>query len=132
MRSFLRLAIIGACLAAAALLLGFTAPAHADGAVFVSNIEEDSDSVFNLHDLDIAQGFVAGSADVPGSIEVDIAAAVDTDTSTVTVQLFSATAGGQPNASVCTLNIPSPWGGSGIRRFGAEGANCPTPAGRKP
>ena len=94
MRSFPRLAVIGAFLAAAALLLGFSAPAHADGAVFVSNIEEDSDNVFNLHALDIAQGFVAGSADVPGSIEVDIAAAVDTDTSTVTVQLFSATAGG--------------------------------------
>ena len=125
-RPFPRLTFIGACLAAAALSLGFSAPAHADGPVFVSNIGEDSDNVFNLHDLDIAQGFVAGSADVPGSIQVDIAAAVDTDTSTVTVQLFSATAGGQPNASVCTLNIPNPWGGSGIRRFGAEGRSCPT------
>ena len=80
MRTIARLTFIGAVLVAA-LLLGFTAPAHADEAVLVSNIGQTDANDFNLHSKDIAQGFTTGTDTggyTLGSIEVNISRAMDT------------------------------------------------------
>ncbi len=124
LRTFSRLTIIGAVLAAA-LLLGFTAPAHADEAVLVSNIGQTDANDFNLHSKDIAQGFTTGTGGYTlGSIEVNISRAVDTQTDSVTVKLLAEDGSntGEPGNEVCELTIPSPWGGAGIRRFEAPSA----------
>ncbi len=52
--------IIGACLAAAALLLGFAAPAPAQVQVLVSNIDQTDGVKIDLDDNNFAQGFVTG------------------------------------------------------------------------
>ena len=115
--------IIGAVFAAAALLLGFAAPAHADEAVLVSNIDQtDAANALGTNTVQIAQGFTTGpntgGYDL-GSIEVNIDSAQNALRSAVSVSVLAADAMNQPGASVCTLDIPSDWGGSGIRRFGA-------------
>ena len=128
MRTISRTKIIGACLAAAALLLVFSAPARADEAVLVSNIDQaTAGNTLSTDGVRIAQGFTTGPNALGydlGSIEVNIASAQNTPSSSVTVSVFAADTLVNPpipGTSVCTL-VPSNWGGSGIRRFGA--ASC--------
>ncbi len=116
---------IGAVLAAA-LLLGFPAPAHADEAVLVSNIGQTDANTFFLNTNKLAQGFFTGGAgpyDL-GSIEVRIDLIPENQTGSVVSASLRADDGtGKPaSTSLCTLDIPSPWG-SGTKRFGAD--NCP-------
>ena len=117
--------IIGAVFAAVALLLGFAAPAHADEAVLVSNIDEqDANTVF-LNFYKLAQGFTtAGAApyDLVG-IEVHIANVPNGQSrSLVSASLRADDGTGNPaSTSLCLLDIPIPWV-FGIKRFGAD--NC--------
>ena len=128
MRTISRTKIIGACLTAAVLLLVFSAPARADEAVLVSNIDQDNaGNTLSTNRVRIAQGFTTGPNALGydlGSIEVNIASAQNTPSSSVTVSVFAADTSVNPpipDTSVCTL-VPSNWGGFGIRRFGA--ASC--------
>ena len=128
MRTISRTKIIGACLTAAVLLLVFSAAARADEAVLVSNIDQaTAGNTLSTNGVRIAQGFTTGPNTLGydlGSIEVNIASAQNTPSSSVTVSVFAADTSVNPpipGTSVCTL-VPSNWGGSGIRRFGA--ASC--------
>ena len=127
MRLFPRLAGIGAFLAAAALLLGFSAPAHAQ--TLVSNTGQTthghtacvlgSEPVI---ELDCAQGFFTGQ-NTRGydlsSIQLDTQRAPGSGTLTVTVR--AATGSGQPsNAVLYTLTNPSNVG-TGLQTFTAPG-----------
>ena len=127
MRLFPRLAGIGACLAAAALLLGFSAPAHAE--TLVSNTGRStvghtacvlgSNPVI---ELDCAQGFTTGQ-NTRGydlsSIQLDTQGAPGSGTLTVTVR--AATGSGRPrNAVLYTLTNPSNVG-TGLQTFTAPG-----------
>ena len=127
MRPFPRLAVIGAFLAAAALLLGFSAPAHAQ--VLVSNTGQTthghtacvlgSEPVI---ELDCAQGFFTGQ-NTRGydlsSIQLDTQGAPGSGTLTVTVR--AATGSGRPsNAVLYTLTNPSNVG-TGLQTFTAPG-----------
>ena len=120
------LTIIGAILAAAAvLLLVFPAPARADEAVLVSNIDEQNANTVTLNFYKLAQGFTtagAGTYDL-GSIEVHIAIVPTGQLgSLVSASLRADDGTGKPDStSLCALDIPSPWR-SGIKRFGAD--NC--------
>ncbi len=127
MRLFPRLAGIGAFLAAAALLLGFSAPAHAQ--TLVSNTGQTthghtacvlgSEPVI---ELDCAQGFFTGQ-NTRGydlsSIQLDTQGAPGSGTLTVTVR--AATGSGRPsNAVLYTLTNPSNVG-TGLQTFTAPG-----------
>ncbi len=127
MRSFPRLAVIGAFLAAAALPLGFSAPAHAE--TLVSNTGRStvghtacvlgSEPVI---ELDCAQGFTTGQ-NTRGydlsSIQLDTQRAPGSGTLTVTVR--AATGSGRPrNAVLYTLTNPSNVG-TGLQTFTAPG-----------
>ena len=117
-----RLTSIGACLAAAVLLLVFPAPARADEAVLVSNIDQLNDNTFFLNLYKFAQGFTtagAGPYDLAG-IEVNIAnVPAGQSPSLVLASLHAADGTGNPDStSLCTLAIPSNWV-FGIKRFEA-------------
>ncbi len=127
MRLSPRLAGIGAFLAAAALLLGFSAPAHAQ--TLVSNTGQTthghtacvlgSEPVI---ELDCAQGFFTGQ-NTRGydlsSIQLDTQGAPGSGTLTVTVR--AATGSGRPsNAVLYTLTNPSNVG-TGLQTFTAPG-----------
>ena len=127
MRPFPRLVFIGAFLAAAALLLGFSAPAHAQ--TLVSNTGQTthghtacvlgSEPVI---ELDCAQGFFTGQ-NTRGydlsSIQLDTQGAPGSGTLTVTVR--AATGSGRPrNAVLYTLTNPSNVG-TGLQTFTAPG-----------
>ena len=127
MRLVPRLAGIGAFLAAAALLLGFSAPAHAQ--TLVSNTGQTthghtacvlgSEPVI---ELDCAQGFLTGQ-NTRGydlsSIQLDTQGAPGSGTLTVTVR--AATGSGRPrNAVLYTLTNPSNVG-TGLQTFTAPG-----------
>ncbi len=123
-RTFPRLAVIGAFLAAAALLLGFSAPVHAQ--TLVSNTGRDTvgntacESGSDL--LDCAQGFETGE-NTRGydlsSIRLDTHTAPGSGTLTVTVR--AATGSDQPrNAVLYTLTNPSNVG-TGLQTFTAPG-----------
>ncbi len=124
-RPFPRLTFIGAFLAAAALLLGFSAPAHAQ--TLVSNTGQTthghtacvlgSEPVI---ELDCAQGFFTGQ-NTRGydlsSIQLDTQGAPGSGTLTVTVR--AATGSGRPsNAVLYTLNNPTNVG-TGVQTFTA-------------
>ena len=126
-RPFPRLTFIGAFLAAAALLLGFSAPAHAQ--TLVSNTGQTthghtacvlgSEPVI---ELDCAQGFFTGQ-NTRGydlsSIQLDTQGAPGSGTLTVTVR--AATGSGRPsNAVLYTLTNPSNVG-TGLQTFTAPG-----------
>ncbi len=103
---------IGAVLAAA-LLLGFPAPAHADGSVLVSNIKEDGTDRTGSQYYDIAQGFTTGTVgdyDL-GSIEVNIAFTSNTPIDSVIVKLLAADTSDpnetKPGDALCTLDNPN-------------------------
>ena len=124
MRPFLRLAVIGAFLATAALLLGFSAPAHAQ--TLVSNTGQTTHGYTACVDgselLDCAQGFTTGQ-NTRGydlsSIQLDTQRAPGSGTLTVTVR--AATGSGQPsNAVLYTLTNPSNVG-TGLQTFTAPG-----------
>ena len=124
MRPFLRLAVIGAFLATAALLLGFSAPAHAQ--TLVSNTGQTTHGYTACVDgselLDCAQGFTTGQ-NTRGydlsSIQLDTQRAPGSGTLTVTVR--AATGSGQPsNAVLYTLTNPSNVG-TGVQTFTAPG-----------
>ena len=106
MRPFLRLAVIGAFLATAALLLGFSAPAHAQ--TLVSNTGQTTHGhtacVLGsepIIELDCAQGFTTGQ-NTRGydlsSIQLDTQGAPGSGTLTVTVR--TATGSGRPRNAV--------------------------------
>ena len=126
-RTFPRLVFIGAFLATAALLLGFSAPAHAQ--TLVSNTGQTthghtacvlgSEPVI---ELDCAQGFFTGQ-NTRGydlsSIQLDTQGAPGSGTLTVTVR--AATGSGRPsNAVLYTLTNPSSVG-TGLQTFTAPG-----------
>ena len=122
MRPFPRLAVIGAFLAAAALLLGVAAPAQAQ--VLVSNTGQTTHGYTACVDgselLDCAQGFTTGQ-NTRGydlsSIQLDTQRAPGSGTLTVTVR--AATGSGQPsNAVLYTLNNPTNVG-TGVQTFTA-------------
>ena len=123
-RPFPRLAIVGAFLAAAALPLGFSAPAHAQ--VLVSNTGQTTHGytacVDGSEPLDCAQGFTTGQ-NTRGydlsSIQLDTQGAPGSGTLTVTVR--AATGSGRPsNAVLYTLTNPSNIG-TGLQTFTAPG-----------
>ena len=126
MRPFPRLAVIGAFLAAAALLLGFSAPAHAQ--TLVSNTGQTTHGhtacvlASGPLELDCAQGFKTGE-NTRGydlsSIQLDTQGAPGSGTLTVTVR--AATGSGRPrNAVLYTLTNPSNIG-TGLQTFTAPG-----------
>ena len=126
MRTISRPKIVGACLAAAVLLLVFPASARADEAVLVSNMGENTAAnKLGTTRVQIAQGFTTGATQggyALGSIEVRIAIAQNTSSNDVTVSVYEADAMNLPGGTlVCTLDKSS-WGGTGIKRFGA--ASC--------
>ena len=125
MRPFPRLVFIGAFLAAAALLLGFSAPAHAQ--TLVSNTGQTTHGHTAcvrgsepIIELDCAQGFTTGQ-NTRGydlsSIQLDTQGAPGSGTLTVTVR--AATGSGRPsNAVLYTLTNPSNIG-TGLQTFTA-------------
>ena len=125
MRSFPGLAVIGAFLAAAALLLGVAAPAQAQ--VLVSNTGQTTHGHTAcvrgsepIIELDCAQGFTTGQ-NTRGydlsSIQLDTQGAPGSGTLTVTVR--AATGSGRPsNAVLYTLTNPSNIG-TGLQTFTA-------------
>ncbi len=127
MRPFLRLAVIGAFLAAAALQLGFSAPAHAQ--TLVSNTGQTTHGYTAcvlgsepVIELDCAQGFFTGQ-NTRGydlsSIQLDTQGAPGSGTLTVTVR--AATGSGRPsNAVLYTLTNPTNVG-TGVQTFTAPG-----------
>ncbi len=137
-RPFPWLVLIGAFLAAAALQLGFSSPAHADHAVdagvYVSNTgtghNRDNDfdgGVFGVGRLlESAQQFRTGPSPNPdgyvlGSIEAQFGIRVPSP-GTLTVRLRTTNASKRPGNIVCTLGNP-PVVGPGFRRFKAT--ECP-------
>ncbi len=125
-RPFPRLAIIGAVLAAAALPLGFSVPAHAQ--TLVSNTGQTTHgytacvSASGSGLLDCAQGFTTGQ-NTRGydlaSIDLDVATAPGSGTLTVTVR--AASGSGHPrNGVLYTLTNPTNVG-TGFQKFTAPG-----------
>ena len=96
--------------AIAVLLIMPTAPtAQAAEVTLVSNLAETaidtSSDIKNSHT--VAQSFVTGSSDYTlGSVEVDISA-LPTATGGISVKIYSATSGGDPDSSLYTLSNPS-------------------------
>ena len=122
MRTVPGLRVIGAVLAAAALQLGFSAPAHAVEGTFVSNNGRSSDAAFNISSNQYAQGFTTGDNSggyVLTSVEVNLAAGAGSGTLTATVRSSSSN---NPGTTLCTLNTPNNLG-SGVRKFSAP-ATC--------
>ena len=130
-RPFRWLVLIGAFLAAAALPLGFSAPAHADAAVYVSNTGtgEGRDSDFDGGVLGVgtllesAQQFRTGpdpdGYDL-GSIEAQFSSRVPSP-GTLTVRVRTTNASNRPGNIVYTLINP-PVVGTGFQRFKAPTA----------
>ncbi len=117
MRTFPWPMFIGACFAAAALLPGFTAPAHAQQIVeFVSNTGQStgSDGTLELRNDDSgAQAFTTGSNRTGYELE-SIVVVMDAFPTpalwTVAVKLWSSTATGEPDSELCTLTNPATLG----------------------
>ena len=130
-RPFRWLVLIGAFLAAAALPLGFSAPAHADAAVYVSNTGtgEGRDNDFDGGVLGVgtllesAQQFRTGpdpdGYDL-GSIEAQFSSRVPSP-GTLTVRVRTTNASNRPGNIVYTLINP-PVVGTGFQRFKAPTA----------
>ena len=128
MRPFPRLKLIGAVLAAAALPLGFAAPAQAGEPVLVSNMdqEEVNNEIADFGANNYAQGFRTGltGSYVLGSIDLNFSRGTAND-NLVEVRLLSSKGTGEPgdNASdtICTLD-PTDVGASGVKTFTAPAA----------
>ena len=121
--------IIGACLAAAALLLGFAAPAPAE--MLVSNIGQASSSPTPLNNY-YAQGFFTGPNNWGyelESVELDLAELPDTFKKVVTIGLLPADSSNSlmpPNytPTSCTFGNPD-LATTGVKIFTAP-EDCPT------
>ena len=117
MRTIPRPKTIGACFIAAALLLCFTAPAHAQQIVeFVSNTGQstNTDGSYQLrHEDSAAQAFTTGSYrtgyDLESMVMVIDALPASATGWAVTVKLWSV-ADGKPGSELCTLDNPATLG----------------------
>ncbi len=122
-------AIIGAFLTAAALLLGFAAPAQAGEPVLVSNMdqEEVTNEIADFGANNYAQGFRTGltGSYVLGSIDLNFSRST-ANGDLVEVRLLRSKGNGEPgdNASdnICTLDNPTDVGTSGVKTFTAPAA----------
>ena len=127
MRAIPRPKTIGACLTAAALLLGFTAPAHAQQEL-VSNTDANDDGQYKLtHEDSAAQAFTTGSNRTGydlDSIVVDIKTFPASGNFAFAVELWSVKTNGQPDSVSCTLSDPTNLG-TGLQTFTAPDS-CPT------
>ena len=130
MRTIPRPKTIGTCLTAAALLLGFTAPARAQQIVeFVSNtgVSTLNDGIYQLRDEDsAAQAFYTGSNRTGydlDSIVVDLDEFPASEDFAFTVKLWSSTLDRKPESVLCTLDNPATLG-TGEQTFTND--NCPT------
>ena len=130
MRTIPRPKTIGTCLTAAALLLGFTAPARAQQIVeFVSNtgVSTLNDGIYQLRDEDsAAQAFYTGSNRTGydlDSIVVDLDEFPASGDFAFTVKLWSSTLDRKPESVLCTLDNPATLG-TGEQTFTND--NCPT------
>ena len=137
MRTIPRSKIIGAVLTAAALLLGFTAPAHAQQIVeLVSNtaVSTLTDGTYQLtHEDSAAQAFTTGSNRTGydlDSIVVDLDTFPASGAFDFAVKLWSVAANGKPGSVLCTLSSAGGLG-TGLLTFFAPTPNtpnsCPTP-----
>ncbi len=125
-----RLTIIGACLAAA-LLLGFTAPAQAQQVVdLVSNTGVTSDGSYELRHVDsAAQAFTTGSNRAGYDLEsivvvIDRVPAGPSTDWAVTLTLWSVANNGEPDSVLCTLTNPATLG-TGEQAF-TDDSSCAT------
>ena len=130
-RPFLRLTFIGACLAAAALPLGFAA--QAGESVLVSNIDQSDDTNFDgFGTSNFAQGFKTGSTGsyVLGSIDLNYSRGA-TNIGALEVKLLAHDSNDEnfPSADsddvICTLDKPTNLGTTGVKTFTAP-ADCGT------
>ena len=131
MRPFPRLTFIGAVLAAAALPLGFAAPAQAGhGVTYVSTAgksQHDGDFANTLGNLAHAQRFTTGT-DTAGydltSIEVNLKRAPVGGTLTVTINPNSSGSDEVPaSGALCTLVSPATVG-TGLQKFSVDSNGC--------
>ena len=133
MRPFPRLKLIGAVLAAAALPLGFTAPAQAGEPVLVSNMDQTDGNDFDgFGTSNFAQGFKTGSTGsyVLGSIDLNYSRGA-TNSGALEVKLLAHDSNDEnfPSADsadvICTLDNPTTLGTTGVKTFTAP-ADCGT------
>ncbi len=134
MRTIPRSKIIGAVLAAAALLLGFTAPAHAQQIVeLVSNtaVSTLTDGTYQLtHEDSAAQAFTTGSNRTGydlDSIVVDLDTFPASGAFDFAVKLWSGAANGEPGSVLCTLSSAGGLGTGLVTFFAPTLNSCPTP-----
>ena len=134
MRTIPRSKIIGAVLAAAALLLGFTAPAHAQQIVeLVSNtgVSTLTDGTYQLtHEDAAAQAFTTGSNRTGydlNSVVVDLDTFPGSGAFDFAVKLWSVAANGKPGSVLCTLSSAGGLGTGLLTFFATTLSSCPTP-----
>ena len=134
MRTIPRSKIIGAVLAAAALLLGFTAPAHAQQIVeLVSNtgVSTLTDGTYQLtHEDAAAQAFTTGSNRTGydlNSVVVDLDTFPASGAFDFAVKLWSVAANGKPGSVLCTLSSAGGLGTGLLTFFATTLSSCPTP-----
>ena len=134
MRTIPRPKIIGAVFAVAALLLGFTAPAHAQQIVdLVSNtaVSTLTDGTYQLkHEDSAAQAFTTGSNRTGydlDSIVVDLDTFPASGAFDFAVKLWSGAANGEPGSVLCTLSSAGGLGTGLVRFFVTSLSSCPTP-----
>ena len=133
MRPCPRLKLIGAVLAAAALPLGFAAPAQAGEPVLVSNMDQTDGNDFDgFGTSNFAQGFKTGSTGsyVLGSIDLNYSRGA-TNSGALEVKLLAHDSNDEnfPSADsadvICTLDNPTTLGTTGVKTFTAP-ADCGT------
>ena len=134
MRTIPQPKIIGAVFAVAALLLGFTAPTHAQQIVdLVSNtaVSTLTDGTYQLtHEDSAAQAFTTGSNRTGydlDSIVVDLATFPASGAFDFAVKLWSGAANGEPGSVLCTLSSGGGLGTGLVRFFVTSLSSCPTP-----
>ncbi len=111
------LLLVGALAATAfTLLLSSAPPAHAIGEPFVSNMgRSDGSNIILRDDRRYAQEFTTGTAG--GQLETVELRFSSGSKATTTVAIWSSTAAGLPDASVCALTNPNNLGSSGTKTF---------------
>ncbi len=114
-----RALVLAGALAAAAftLLLSSAPPAHAIGEPFVSNMgkSDGPGTIVQRDDLRFAQAFTTGTAG--GQLETVQLKFNGGAKATTTVAIWSSTAAGLPDASVCALTNPNNLGSGGTKTF---------------
>ena len=114
-----RLTIIGVFLAAATLMLGFPAPAHAQ-TVLVSNTGQSNAGQTSVNPIDHAQGFTTGQNTLGYSLtSIELGVGVASGSGTLTVTVRGDDGSGDPGGNTLyTLNNPANVA-AGLRTFTA-------------